>query len=378
VTTVNPATQEIIPAVRAPTAVLLLCLLALPQACGAETGGEGASDRTLNEAPRGFEASPDAEPVAGPSAEPVASPQDTAPADRGAPAAPSAWTVTDSFEGTPVDVLEDFFSSGRPRRRYCVVVGSGETGAGVEHGPDWAWFESTQRRWAMVWVRGRRNGLERRWFKSGHLRSEGMYVEGEKDGLWKQWFDGGEPRIERTWSRGVADGPQREWYKSGFSRTESEFDGGLQIDVHREYGRTGLLLLEESWTAGRRRGPVVAFHPESEQVKARGTYADDLRVGGWEEFSPNGQILLRVTYQVGRAHGLEERWLETGGLVSRIEYADGIPEGLTIAWYPSGKKQMEGRMAKGRRVGPWTYWLPDGSEDPAWTGHYEDDRRSGD
>ena len=168
--------------------VATLCLGLLAGACGGDSGGLPA-DRAGALPGEPLESLESLEPVKPREpARPVKPVRPVLPAElesvgdesaggAGGEAAigPGASAAGDSIDGVAVLLREEFFPSGRPRRSYWIAASSA-AGAPLEHGPDLAWFETTQKRWEINWRRGQREGFERRWYKSGSRRSEGRFV----------------------------------------------------------------------------------------------------------------------------------------------------------------------------------------------------------
>lgn len=155
--------------------------------------------------------------------------------------------------------------------------------------------------------------------------------------------------------------------------------------VHTEHYPSGKVLKEGPLKGGEQQGEWTYFH-ETGQLKAKGSYLDDLQVGRWTYWYGNGVVEMEGTFAkerraglwryfhrngspraVGRFdHGRETGqwtfWDLQGERSQRGDYEQGRPALRWTHWYPGGAKKAEGYHYAGAKVGVWRFWDREGKE----------------
>lgn len=164
--------------------------------------------------------------------------------------------------------------------------------------------------------------------------------------------------------RAGVEGSGRELLPSrGGQRTRQHADGSVRDRVD--------LDLE-----GRPHGTYVAFHLDGAMAET-GTFEHGEKQGTWRTFHESGAPREESTWDRGVQRGWASVWDAAGQLLRRSEMQGGL-EGQSTSWYPDGRLESRGRYAGGKREGRWEYWLPTGELDPARSGIYQGDQRTGD
>jgi antitoxin component YwqK of YwqJK toxin-antitoxin module len=170
---------------------------------------------------------------------------------------------------------------------------------------------------------GVRDGAYRRWRHDRTLLEEGVYVAGKREGAFV--IHGRKVRIDGNYHADELDGIHRATRPDGSIESEREYRDGVLVrgpwelrdDVHRNW------------------------------IRERGTYADGLREGLWQE------------YGIPRAGAPKG---ELGPLIVRCEYQRGMLDGRYQSWtYHDNMILKDGAYAAGRRVGHWRFTRHDGS-----------------
>ena len=252
----------------------------------------------------------------------------------------------------------------------------------------------------------------------GRVIAEGEYQMGKRHGAWTQWtasfsndtseftppFLSRAPFVEGqlhgTWTvvdslqrkvgswdfqRGQLHGKAQRWYATGQPQEEQAFRAG-QFDGEFMYWLpNGTVIRKEFFRAGKQLIPVVDWY-DNQQKKAEGWLqtppqsvhveidwkqgileilregnpGQEVRVGEWSEWHPNGTLSFRGEYALGQPTGEHTWWHENGQKMVVGHYRDGLQERLWTRWYANGQKQREGIYVAGTQRGTWRTWAEDG------------------
>lgn len=296
------------------------------------------------------------------------------------PLDPAEWAPVAMVDGLPVATHRELDRTGSKLMRIHTVAIDPARAAEVDHGPDWAYFESGFPARVEHFRRGARHGLVRLWWSTGQVREEGLFEHGQRVGVHRSFSKQGRLVAEGRYHAGARHGLHQAWYPDGQQEEEAHYVRGVQVGEHRRFGRDGRLLLEERYDdTGALQGRFADHYPETGTVRRFGDYEHGLRVGTWRVARPDGQgLLLEERYEGGELHGLQRQWSDAGALVAEVTYDRGQRTGPSRTFYADGAPQSAGRLEAGLRVGRWEYWSPDGAVNTRWTGTYEADVRVGD
>lgn len=101
----------------------------------------------------------------------------------------------------------------------------------------------------------------------------------------------------------------------------------------------------------------IPFTGEINEGNFRGSFVDGMRVGSWEGYYENGQLLEKGFFnETGEALGYWIIYYEDGNVRSKVSYKNGKKEGRAVGYYPSGQLYYEGDYREGRREGSWKYY----------------------
>ncbi|MDI1446310.1 DUF1566 domain-containing protein [Polyangium sp. 6x1] len=222
-------------------------------------------------------------------------------------------------------------------------------------------------------------------YPSGHVFAEGALRNGKRHGPWTYHHDHGPPWMRLQYRDGVLDGAFSSFHDSGERLAEGAFaDGakagtwthfdtlgrresvvtherGLRSGRSTTYGPEGAKFrLEETWVAGLRHGPVVAYH-EEEGTKASVThYESGLREGAVETFHPNGKRAMIGQYREDNPDGTFTRFHPNGARAAVFSFRGGEIDGPYESFHPDGKPHEKGTYRDGLRDGDWIALYPSG------------------
>jgi antitoxin component YwqK of YwqJK toxin-antitoxin module len=232
---------------------------------------------------------------------------------------------------------------------------------------------------------GRRQGTYKEFYQDGSLKIESNYLDDQLHGYYRQFDEQGNLLQSLRYERGAVveeiDEEAREIID--FKRTFDEqgrlvFSGGyienVPIGIHRFFDTTGTvvnaIIYNENGVKisegvvdeqGNRRGPWTDFYLTGE-VKARGSYRNNLRTGEWTYYFRNGRVEQTGNYLRGRFDG-EWVWNHDNGAIWRKEfYFNGNEDGYLVEYDREGNIITEGNYINGEKDGEWFYTMGDHTE----------------
>ena len=114
------------------------------------------------------------------------------------------------------------------------------------------------------------------------------------------------------------------------------------------------------------------------------TYQDGvkhgLRVQNWQK-DYGRQLLLKMTYKNGKAHGPVTRYHSNGNISMKGKFKNGQYDGIVVRYGYSNGTYWQGRYKNGKEHGRWTSFLKDGSinrNDRKWNGTWRNGVRVSD
>ena len=167
------------------------------------------------------------------------------------PFAPVATTAAEpdasACEGRPVEIVEETWPNGNPKKRESVV--KLDDGTVVPHGKTTTFWEEGGRKLEIISVCGVRHGPKYAWHSNGSKWQVCEYFNGKDHGKWTIWDANGAMARQWTMDHGAWDGLYTAWHPNGQKRKEV------------------------LWVHGRKQGPEILWDDDGNEVR-RITYAD--------------------------------------------------------------------------------------------------------
>ena len=117
-------------------------------------------------------------------------------------------------------------------------------------------------------------------------------------------------------------------------------DGGCYTIFHG-VTTTGTVLLQDYYVTGEKFSDIyetISFSAAEEELPRRVLSKDDsYAVGIVSQYFKNGQKMIEVNYQNGKANGSWREWWPTGQLLLECHYKNGQWHGLQTTWDEQGK-----------------------------------------
>lgn len=321
----------------------------------------------------------------------------------------------------------EYFEDGQLKREIPFVDNL-EKGEGYEYNPDGriitlltykAGVLTKKQRINREDEQGQKQGLWMSFFKNRKVQEEGPYVNGLKNGYWKFYQPNGNLKRVEKWVMGVLQENAQETAKITVKREidprtgklsfKGSYRNGKPEGVHRKYDdegnvteakifQDGQLLFEGIVdNSGNRQGPWKEYY-ETGELKAEGSYKDNLKVGKWKYYYrdgnleqigdylrgmpegiwtwyyPNQEVWREEEYRMGREDGPSVEYSDSGQVIAQGEYIDGFKEG---EWFfQLNDHRAEGTYFEGLRNGEWRHYFLD-SDQLRFKGRFENGQPTG-
>lgn len=242
---------------------------------------------------------------------------------------------------------------------------------------------------------GLEQGIWMSFHKNRQVAEEGPYVNGLKHGYWKFYQPNGNLKRVEKWVMGELQEDAAEVAKIEIRREidpntgklsfKGAYRNGKPEGVHRKYDDEGNVVESRIYDAGvvlfegivdeegRRQGPWKEFY-RSGELKAEGSYKDNLKVGNWKYFYLDGELEQTGSYQRGLPNGMWTWYYPNGQTWREEEYLMGREEGMSIEYSDSGTVLAKGNYVDGFRDGKWFFEINDHREE----GRFFEGERTGD
>ncbi len=182
---------------------------------------------------------------------------------------------------------------------------------------------------------------------TGKLDFKGAYRNGKPDGVHRKYDEDGNVIESKI-------------YDNGIVLFEGIIDEkGRKQDLWKEYYRTGELKTKGSYRDNLKVGNWVYYYINGE-IEQKGDYLKGLANDIWTWFHNNGQIWREEEYLFGKEHGSSVEYNDIGVLVAKGDYVGGLKDGK---WFYQVNDHSEiGNYFEGQRIGFWKYYYADNGQ----------------
>jgi len=149
---------------------------------------------------------------------------------------------------------------------------------------------------------------------------------------------------------------------------------GVPVGIHRFYDTTGTVenayLYNEAGNKisegiideqGRRIGRWIDYYTTGE-IRAKGTYQNNLRSGNWTYYFHTGGIEQKGRFERGRYQGLWIWHYSNGNTWREESYFNGREDGMFVEYDRAGGILTKGDYISGEKEGEWIYQVGDHQE----------------
>lgn len=241
------------------------------------------------------------------------------------------------------------------------------------------------------------------WGEGGKIMGKSVYAEqsgkpGYREGTFVAYWKNGNVRIKSGYRNAdigtlvsgeniesLAHGPWERNFKNGMASERGTMADGVPVGKWEDYNDKGTL------------NSKVTFDQSGKEIEAeRWTYYEDgklqahshtiggLKTGEWTTYYGNGQLSLKETYTDNVLNGPYAKGNEKGVLTDEGAYLQDLKNGTWISRFDDGKLISESSWSKGKQNGQYTSYNANGSvamkcgyKDDVMDGKYEKRRENG-
>jgi len=173
--------------------------------------------------------------------------------------------------------------------------------------------------------------------------------------------------VNKTDTHGKKQGVWKKFYpNTQVLQYEGQFLNNQPIGEFRYYypsGKVKAVLQHEKNT----KKTAAWFYFENEQLMSEGNYLDMKKDALWKNYSSQGFIISKETYQKDQLNGprisyyLEGQEEDAPKILNVAIYKDSLLDGEFMAYFSNGKLMQSGKYQVGEKIGIWSTYYPNGT-----------------
>jgi len=253
---------------------------------------------------------------------------------------------------------------------------------------------------------GLKQGIWREFYPDGRIKKEEIYVNDVFEGFYKEYNERGDMILLLNYNNGilVTDKDEKEQedinveIRNNYDSQNRLISSGayrnnIPVGIHREYGPDGSVTAARIYNdigriisegiidvEGKRWGEWKDYYPDG-NLRAVGSYTDNLRSGKWTFYFNNNNIEQKGEYIKGKENGIWTWYYENGNIWREESYFSGKEDGDMVEYLEDGRIITRGDWVDGEREGEWYYRVGDhievgnyitGLRDGQWKYFYND------
>jgi len=166
--------------------------------------------------------------------------------------------------------------------------------------------------------------------------------------------------INRSDGNGFKQGFWRKTGGSGNVIYEGRFRDNLPIGEFRYFYPDGKIKTTMIYRSGSPVAYAVSYFPNGKKM-AEGKYLSEKRDSVWQFYSETtGNLVSEEPYENGVVHGVAKIYLLKGGLAEIVTWDHGVREGLWEQYYTGGAVKTRCYFHVDEKEGPFQAFSPDG------------------
>ncbi|AOW19997.1 toxin-antitoxin system YwqK family antitoxin [Urechidicola croceus] len=119
----------------------------------------------------------------------------------------------------------------------------------------------------------------------GVIESEGKMIDKERIGTWLYYHkDGKSLMVEENYINGKLSGESKVFYPNGKLTKIVHYENGILNGNMKRFSEDSIIIEDVTYTDGELHGEAI-FYDKEGNVKEKGVYEHDLKVGFWEYYS---------------------------------------------------------------------------------------------
>ena len=119
-------------------------------------------------------------------------------------------------------------------------------------------------------------------YPDGTLKTTYNFNNGKKVGPAKLYDETGKQTILETYQNDTLSGPYVEFGQNGNKLYEAYYSYGKQTDSSFKYNQKGIIQEICIWNSGKKNGPFVTFHRDTNLVFSKGNYKNNKLYRLWK------------------------------------------------------------------------------------------------
>ena len=235
------------------------------------------------------------------------------------------------YKGVPEGIRREFDESGKVIKGYVFANGilryEGVTDEDGKRQGFWKeYYPTSELKSQGYYTNSNQEGEWKFYFEDQRIEVEGRYKNGKKEGAWYWYYPNGALLQEENWSEGKLDGAFVEYNENGEITAKGEYLEGteegewfyiqghaIEKGIYYDGMRTGLwttkwlenknLISEIEYDQNLFHGKHTIYYANG-KIRESGKYSGGERVGVWQLFDEEGELILTTVYEEGR----EVRW----------------------------------------------------------------------
>ncbi|MCF8335934.1 MAG: hypothetical protein K9H65_04965 [Bacteroidales bacterium] len=177
---------------------------------------------------------------------------------------------------------------------------------------------------------GKKHGVWIKKYSNGQIKYKGRFNHGDPTGEFKRYFPNGN-LMAIMQHRSGEEVYSTLFNKKGKKRAEGKYINKKKDSTWVYYDPEGNIILREEFDMGKRNGLSVRFYP-------------------------NGDTSQIVTFRGGIKHGIFKQFFPNGNLKLLARYQNNKLDGHVTIFSPRGYKEIEGLYRDNLRQGKWVYY----------------------
>jgi antitoxin component YwqK of YwqJK toxin-antitoxin module len=175
--------------------------------------------------------------------------------------------------------------------------------------------------------------------------------------------------FNQTDSKGLKQGPWRGYFESGALRYDGQFEDDLPVGVFKYYYPEGSIRTELIHQKGEKSVKGTYYHRNG-RILGEGFFVDQSKEGLWRYFSETGVLIAENFYQDNKNHGVWKTYYPTGKLAELVTWHRGMKHGPWEKYLTDGTLLLKASFQNDKLHGP--YQLYHRNSKPMVLGQYKE------
>ncbi|TNE29427.1 MAG: hypothetical protein EP346_06375 [Bacteroidetes bacterium] len=182
-------------------------------------------------------------------------------------------------------------------------------------------------------------------------------------------------QVNQTDAQGRKQGQwEKKYENSNQVRYRGEFHNDIPIGTFTYFHQSGARLSVIEYRGETGVGYATMYERGGWKM-AEGIFVNEKRDSTWRYYGPDGDLVSTVNWKKGEKDGVETILYHDGSIAETITWAAGVKEGEWVQKFPDGSTRARGVYANGRLHGDVMYYGQEGR--PEYIGSYVNGLKDG-